>query len=212
MNRVLLTGFGAYAEETDNPSGVIARRFDGARVEGADVVGRVLPVATEEVRAVLVEAIDEIRPDVVLVTGVAPGRASPAVERVAINMRDFPIPDIDGNIPIDRPIDASGPDAYLSTLPIKAIVDGWHSAGIPGYVSNTAGTYLCNQTMYLARHLCSARAGMVHLPATPARAAAELPPPPSMSPSDLEESVRLAISVAVTHRGPDLHLGAGAIS
>ncbi|MEV0029580.1 peptidase C15 [Nocardia sp. NPDC050793] len=213
MSRVLLTGFGAYAEESDNPSGSIARRLDGGRVDGADIIGRVLPVDTEGVRAALAEAIDEIRPEVVVVTGVAPGRPSPSVERVAINVRDFPIPDINGRAPIDQPVEAGGPEAYLSTLPIKAIVDGWRAKGIPGYVSNTAGTYLCNQTFYLARHLSRARAGMVHVPATPPRAAsAALLPPPSMSLVDLEEAVRLAVSITVGHRGPDLLLGGGAIS
>ncbi|WP_280495589.1 peptidase C15, partial [Nocardia farcinica] len=189
MSRVLLTGFGAYGEERDNPSGWIARRLDGIRVDGARVAGRVLPVDTEGVRSALVAAIDEVGPEIVLVTGVAPGRPSPAVERVAINVRDFPVPDINGHTPIDLPVEPGGPEAYLSTLPIKAIVDGWRAAGIPSYVSNTAGTYLCNQTFYLARHLCAARAGMVHIPATPARAAvAGPPPPPAISPAPLEEA------------------------
>ncbi|MCU1645763.1 MAG: Pyrrolidone-carboxylate peptidase [Nocardia sp.] len=216
MNRVLVTGFGAYAEEADNPSGMIARRLDGQRIDGFEVFGSVLPVDTEEVREALAEAIESAQPTIVIVTGVAPGRTAPALERVAINMRDFPIPDIAGRTPIDEPVVPGAPAAYLSTLPIKAIVDGWRHAGIPGYVSHTAGTYLCNQTFYLARHLLresSARTGMVHIPVTPMRAVeVGAPPVPSMSLDQLEVAVRLAISITAQHAGADLRIGGGAIS
>jgi len=57
--------------------------------------------------------------------------------------------------------------------------------GIPAYVSNTAGTYLCNQTMYttlheIARRGLRARAGFVHLPLLPAMVAATGVDAPSM--------------------------------
>jgi pyroglutamyl-peptidase len=215
VRRALVTGFGVYGEETDNPSGVIARRLDGQQIDGFDVFGRVLPVDTELVREALVQAIDDVRPDVIVVTGVAPGRTAPAVERVAVNVRDFPIPDNQGRAPIDEPVEADAPAAYLSTLPVKAIVDGWRRAGLSGYVSNSAGTYLCNQAFYLARHFCrapSARVGMVHIPATPTRASFSTPPLPSAMLGDLESAVQLAVSIAVRHQGEDLRIGAGAIS
>ncbi|MGW5113167.1 pyroglutamyl-peptidase I family protein [Nocardia sp. NPDC004123] len=217
MSRVLVTGFGAYAQETDNPSGLIAQRLDGRRLDGFDVVGRVLPVDTEAVREALSAAIEFARAEVILVTGVAPGRTAPALERVAINVRDFPIPDSEGRTPVDEPVEPDAPAAYLSTLPIKAIVDGWRRAGIPGYVSNTAGTYLCNQTFYLARHLAresAARVGMLHVPVTPTRAAEAVAPQPlpSVSLDQLEAAVLLAISIAARFDGPDLPIGGGAIS
>jgi pyroglutamyl-peptidase len=153
-----------------------------------------------------------------VVTGVAPGRAAPALERVAVNVRDFPIPDVDGLNPIDEPVVDGGPDAYLSTLPVKAILARWRHDGIPGYVSNTAGAFLCNQIFYLARHLTRegpAIAGLVHIPVGPDRAArmarASLPPP-SLPLDLLEQAVGLAAVVAASHEGPDLRLAAGAIS
>ncbi|WP_420749791.1 peptidase C15 [Rhodococcus sp. O3] len=215
MSTVLVTGFGDYAEETDNPSGAIARRLDGRQVGDHRIVGSVLPVNTATVESALVSALDRARPDVVVVTGVAPGRTAPALERVALNVRDFPIPDTDGSTPIDEPVVVGGPPAYLATLPVKAVMDSWHRAGLPGYVSNTAGTYLCNQTFYLARHLTAGtevRAGMVHIPVVPARATGDTTPLPSMPLALLEQAVLVAISVSAQHDGPDLRLGAGAIS
>ncbi|WP_063017112.1 pyroglutamyl-peptidase I family protein [Nocardia nova] len=216
MIRALVTGFGSYTQETDNPSGALAQLLDGQTFDKIEVVGRVLPVDTIAVREVLTATIDAIRPKVIVATGVAPGRAAPALERVAINVRDFPIPDNQGQEPIDEPVELDGAAAYLSTLPNKAILRAWREAGIPGYLSNTAGTYLCNQTFYLARMLSEhtdARTGFVHIPVTPNRAAqSAMPPAPSMTLAQLERAVRLVVSVAARHRGPDLRIGGGAIS
>lgn len=215
MTTVLVTGFGPFAEDAANPSGIIAGRLDGTTHDGVRIAGRVLPVATEQVRALLAAAIDELRPDAVVITGVTPGRAAVAAERVAINVRDFPIGDVDGLAPVDEPIAAAGPAAYLSTLPIKAILTAWRAAGIPAFVSNTAGTYVCNQTFYLARHLTAAsgaRAGLVHIPSATPTAAAMTVPSPSLPLDVLEYAVRLAAVTAATHAGDDLRLGAGATS
>jgi pyroglutamyl-peptidase len=215
MKHVLVTGFGAYAEESQNPSGLIAERLDGHVGEGVQIHGRVLAVGTNLVEPALAAAIEEVAPDVVVITGVTPGRAAPAVERVAINVRDFPIVDVEGHMPIDEPVAADGPPAYFSTLPTKAILARWREDGIPGYLSNTAGTYVCNQTFYLARHLTRSttiRAGLVHIPSSTANAVASLPPPPALPLDVLERAVRLAALVAATHDGADLRFSAGATS
>jgi hypothetical protein len=70
---------------------------------------------------------------------------------------DFPIPDNDGSQPAGEPVVEGGPAAYFATLPIKAILVAWREAGLPGYVSNTAGTYVCNQTFYHSLHLSDLR-------------------------------------------------------
>ena len=57
--------------------------------------------------------------------------------------------------------------------------------GIPAYVSNTAGTFLCNQTLYQTLHKLAMReltvpAGFVHLPLLPAMVATSGLDQPSM--------------------------------
>jgi pyroglutamyl-peptidase len=215
MSEVLLTGFGSYAEEADNPSGAIAVRLDGWQADGVRIHGLLLPVSSGGVGTILADAIERVRPDVVLVTGVTPGRAAVAVERIAINVMDFPIPDINGLSPIDEAVVAGGPSAYFSTLPIKAILAAWRSRHIPAYVSNSAGTYVCNQTFYLARRLTDDSrtiAGLVHIPLASSNAASVGQPLPSLDFDQLEEAVRIAAVVAATHRGADARLGAGATS
>jgi pyroglutamyl-peptidase len=212
---ILVTGFSPFGEQTINPSGQIAELLNGTSIEGREVFGTVLPVATERVGSLLASAIKSIKPELVIVLGLAPGRTAPALERIAINVRDFPIEDLDGQKPVDRPIVDSGPDAYITGLPIKAILNAWRQSNVPGYISNTAGTYVCNQTFYLARHLTNVRVGLVHVPSTPesAQAAGVLSGQvPTMSLGLLEKAVRLTASTALTFEGDDLPLEAGMLS
>jgi pyroglutamyl-peptidase len=211
---VLVTGFGRYGNQTSNPSEFLARALDGQRIAGETITGVVLPVATAQVGGVLATAIGNVRPRIVIALGVAPGRTAPSLERVAINVRDFPIPDTDGAQPVDEPVVAGGPDAYLTGLPVKMVLSAWRTAGLPGYISNTAGTYVCNQVFYLVSHQARQegfRAGFIHLPALPAPDTATVPIP-SMSLEPMEEAIRAAVAVTAGHDGPDLSLVAGAVS
>lgn len=214
---VLVTGFGPFADQPVNPSGQLATQLDGGRIAGEQVFGLLLPVATDRVAAELDRALDRLDPRVVLVLGLAPGRPAPALERLAVNVRDFPVPDVDGVCSVDQPVVPGAPAAYLATLPIKAVLAAWRQAGVPGYVSNTAGTYVCNQTYYLARHRTGAtcRVGLVHLPPTPESAAANAACLPATTTLPLPvalQAVTLALQVALRHTGPDLPLAAGALS
>ncbi|MCW2873191.1 pyroglutamyl-peptidase I [Actinacidiphila oryziradicis] len=209
---VVVTGFGAFSDQSDNPSGLLARALNGQRIGENTITGVVLPVATGQIGPALATALEGLRPRLVLGLGVAPGRMAPALERVAINVRDFPVPDTENAQVVDEPVIVDGPDAYLASLPLKAILAAWRAAGLPGYVSNTAGTYLCNQLFYLLAHQGrdgGFRAGFIHLPALPTPAAA---PAPSMSLDVMEQAVRIAVDVATSHIGPDLPLESGALS
>jgi pyroglutamyl-peptidase len=97
-----------------------------------------------------------------------------SVERVAINVMDARIPDNAGAQPIDVPVIEGGPAAYFSTLPIKALVAGLKAAGFPASVSQTAGTFVCNQVFYALQHTLTGQgihSGFVHLPLLPEQAA-----------------------------------------
>lgn len=212
MKTAIVTGFGPYLEEAENPSGAIAQAIHGTEKDGVRIHGLVLPVSAGAVRALLEEEVRRLRPDVLIVTGVTRGRAAVAAERVAINVMDFPIPDVDGRAFIDEAIVDGGPAAYFSTLPIKAIAKAWRDRDIPAYVSNTAGTYLCNQTFYLACHLASSRpmrAGLVHIPLSSAHAAASPMPVPSLALETMYEAVLTAALISANHEGADLKLEGG---
>ena len=72
---------------------------------------------------------------------------------------DYAVPDNAGCQKTDEPCVPAGPAAYFATLPVRAIVERLIDAGIPAYVSDTAGTYLCNQTLYTTLHAVRGHAG-----------------------------------------------------
>jgi pyroglutamyl-peptidase len=197
---LLLTGFPRFADVERNPSEQIVSALDGATIGGIEVVGRMLPVSAERTPGAVRAAIAETAPRLTLMLGVAPGRAGLCVERTAVNLFDFPSPDNDGAQPVDVPIEPGAPVAYFATLPLRRIVEAWRAAGIPGYVSESAGLYLCNAAMYSALHATAAAgppAGFLHLPSLPDEVAAQRTPGPSMPLATQIEGVRIALEASL---------------
>ncbi|MCF6138746.1 pyroglutamyl-peptidase I [Pseudalkalibacillus berkeleyi] len=170
MKKLLLTGFEPFLDHAMNPTESIVRNLDGKRVGEFEVVGRVLPVVFDEAAPQLLTHLKEIEPDAVIALGLAAGRNKITPERVAINVNDG-VKDNAGQTPVDEVIVEGGPAAYFSTLPIRQIVDHLHEERIPTAISNSAGTYLCNNVMYLLLHELDKRdlkmpAGFIHVPAS----------------------------------------------
>jgi pyroglutamyl-peptidase len=173
---VLLTGFEPFGSHSTNPSELLVRSLEGRIVGGRLIRGRVFPVESSSLRGRLETALSEERPEFAIGLGYAPGRTALALERVSVNVLDFAIPDASGATRKNEAVRPGGPDAYLSTVPLDEIERAWTSAGVPGYVSDSAGTYLCNQWLYEALSLTSQTnptipVGFIHLPALPAQAA-----------------------------------------
>ena len=72
---------------------------------------------------------------------------------------------------MDRQVARSGSVAYWSTLPIKAIVSALREGGVEAWVSQSAGTFVCNYLFYgLMRALAktpAVRGGFIHVPYLP---------------------------------------------
>lgn len=182
---VLVTGFEPFGAHGTNPSAALATALDGARWGGLAARSAILPVHHTEACARVRSLLHDLEPAAVLHLGLAEGRARLALERVALNVMDFSIPDNAGAIVSDAPCVAGGPAAYASTLPLRPLLAALTAAGIPAYLSNTAGTYLCNQTLYTTLHEIASRglatrAGFLHLPLVPAMVAAAGVDQPSM--------------------------------
>jgi len=197
---VLVTGFEAFGGHAANPSLEVAKALDGRAVGEAVVRSAVLPVHHAETAPQVSRLLDETDPLAVVHLGLAGGRARIALERVAVNVMDYDTPDNAGYRARGEPCVAGGPAAYFATLPVAAIVATLVAEGIPAYVSNTAGTYLCNQTMYgtlhrLAQRRHPARAGFIHLPLLPAMVAAAGLEQPSMDAGLMVRAVEIALGV-----------------
>ena len=197
---LLVTGFEPFGGHPTNPSLEVAKALDGRLLGDAVVRGAVLPVHHVEAASTVVRLLDEIEPAAVVHLGLAAGRARIALERVAVNVMDYDTPDNAGYRARGEPCAAGGPAAYFATLPLDAILAAVLAEGIPACVSNSAGTYLCNQTMYttlhaLARRGHSCRAGFVHLPLLPAMVASSGLEQPSMDVGLMVRAIEVALGV-----------------
>ena len=200
---VLITGFEPFGGEKVNPSELVARSLEGRLIAGRPLAVRIFPVETRNLGERLKQAIAEESPDVIVGLGQAAGRSALAIERVAVNVLDFSQPDNGGEMRRNDGIHRGGPDARLSPFPFADIVNSWRENGIPGYVSNSAGTYICNQLLYEALALaeqCSPPivAGFVHVPYLPAQAAVLGPEStPSMSLELMKRGIEILIETVV---------------
>lgn len=219
MLRILITGFEPFGGQSLNPSWEVARALNGLTLEGAQVVSVQLPCVFVKALPALQLALVQHRPDIVLALGQAEGRCDFSVERVAINVMDARIADNAGAQPIDVPVVAGAPAAYFSTLPIKALVTGLRAGGFPASVSQTAGTFVCNQVFYALQHALAGQgvhSGFVHLPLLPEQAAHWKGPSLPSWPAQLQiAAARHALTVLVAHRQQglgDVALGGGTLN
>lgn len=184
--KLLLTGFEPFGNSPLNPSEEVVHQLAQQEIEGVELLTVILPVERFTGPDTLIRTYISAQPDVVLSLGEAGGITAVTIERVAINLLDFSISDNGGHLVTDKPINADGPPAYFATLPTRPMVNALTEAGIPAQLSNSAGTFLCNQVMYemlhyIHKHQLKTPAGFVHLPQLPQQTAGKNYPLPSMS-------------------------------
>ncbi len=196
--RLLLSGFEPFGGSDLNPSQAIVEALAAQPISGVDLRTIVLPVESDVAPDRLLDAWRAHDSDTIVMLGEAAGRAAITPEAVAINLRDFELPDNAGRSIIDQPVVLGGPAAHFATLPIHRLVERIRSLGIPAHRSLTAGTYLCNELSYrmlheIARIGSPTRAGFVHVPRLPAQCVDRTPPHPSMSLDTMTLAIRTII-------------------
>jgi pyroglutamyl-peptidase len=165
-----LQGFGPFGPHAVNPSERVVQDVAAEYPrDRAVIIPHVLTTSRPGVDPIPTLLAHD-RPAAWIGVGLAAGRAALAVERVAVNLADYRIPDEAGQQLRDHPIAPDGPVAYWSTLPVRRIEAVWRARDIPGYVSYSAGTFLCNHAFFLARHAAEHLdpqpwVGFIHIPA-----------------------------------------------
>jgi pyroglutamyl-peptidase len=207
---VLLTGF----EPNDdgiNASEVVVRSLCGTTpTELRDfqdlVCCCIMPGDTDALKNALGRAIAEYQPSDCVFIGQAHGRTQITIERLATNLRDFRVPDRQGNQPRAQAIEADGPAAYWSTFPnIDTLAGLLATRGIPAVPSNHAGNHLCNQLLYHGLHWAATQAsppvrvGFVHIPALPTQNLERWSDLPSMSLDMTRSGIALIIRALLEH-------------
>lgn len=173
--RILLTGFEPFGGSLTNPSSQVVRLIEAAVPHGVALTTSILPVATPDAAEEVLCLLRSFQPEAVVLLGESSRATAITLERVAINLRDYRIPDNRGESMIDQRVIDGGPDAYFATLPLRDLECAIRAGGIPVELSLSAGSYLCNEVMYAALHACATRGlripvGFVHLPRLPEQA------------------------------------------
>ncbi len=211
--KVLVTGFMPFGGEAVNPSWEIVKALPDV-MGGARLAKLRVPVEFGKAIDAVTQAIDRVKPDVVICFGQAGGRSRMSVERVAINIDDARIPDNAGAMRIDHPIIENGAAAYFCNVPIKAMVAAMTKAGVPAEVSNSAGTYVCNHLIYGVLHHIAVRrlpvrGGFIHVPFSESQIL-DKPDTPAMALATMIAGAKAAVSAAI-RRKADLKLVGGSL-
>ena len=163
--KTLVTGFEPFGGSDRNPSAELITRLEG------EAITVVLPVEFEAVRKLVPDLLAEHHPTHVVCLGLSGCATGLTLERVAINLIDARIPDNAGDQPVDRPVIPGAPAARFATLPVKAMLRALQASGVPGELSLSAGSYVCNALLYLMLHEAAALpreirplCGFIHVP------------------------------------------------
>lgn len=203
--KIVVTGFEPWEHGIENPTLQVLDHLHAANdIDGELTLVR-LPVESDRIADITSKTLDEVKPDLWISLGLAAGLSVIAVERIAANVMDFPVPDNVGVQHGGEPVFTDGPAAHMATLPVKLITEQLREGGIPAKISNSPSTYLCNQMMYTVLHLIAkkgmkTRAGFIHVPAHPRLAALQRYPlteMPSMSVELMAQAVKSAISISI---------------
>lgn len=189
--KLLITGFDSFGKNAINPSWEAVRSLP-------DTVGNFtlcklqIPTIFGKAADLVLEAATDFRPDVIICVGLAGGRESVTPERIAVNIRDARIPDNAGFQPQGEFVIPEGPAAYFATVPVSDMVTAIRANGIPGAVSNSAGTFVCNDILYTLLHYyhkTATKVGFIHVPYLPEQGA------PSMALDQIVNALTAAICV-----------------
>lgn len=202
--KILVTGFDPFGTDEINPAIEAVKKLPDT-ISGAEIIKVEIPTIFNKCAEVVHQAIIDYKPDYVLDIGQAGGRSALTPERVAINFDDGRIKDNAGYQPLNQTIHADGQNAYFTQLPVKAMTQAIIEAGIPSYVSTTAGTYVCNHIMYQVQYMIDKefpdlKAGFIHIPFLPNQVL-KRPNTPCLSLADDIKGITAAIKAIVERDG-----------
>ncbi|WP_226677852.1 pyroglutamyl-peptidase I [Mesobacillus jeotgali] len=204
--KILISGFEPFGKMKINPTEELLLEAEKFEIENVEISTILLPVNYDECAEELIRKMDDFQPDVVISCGLAVGRTAITPERIGINIKDTgsgdPYPDNKGQIPTDEMIDEDGPDGLFATLPNRLIEKNLKEMDIPAAVSNSAGTFICNNTLYavlnhIRKNNLHIKAGFIHFPASTKMSAIN-PSLPSLPQETMAEALKVIVETCVT--------------
>lgn len=177
MKKFLITGFDPFGGANINPSWEAVRQLPD-QIGDCVLCKLEIPTVFKKAAETILSIANDFAPDAILCIGQAGGRSAITPERIAVNIQDARIPDNAGNQPNGERIAIDGPAAYFSTLSPEIMCDAIRNAGMDATISNSAGAFVCNDTLYrLLHHYAGTpvRVGFIHIPYLPEQGTPSLP-------------------------------------
>ena len=187
--KLLITGFDPFGGGKINPSWEAVKLLP-ERVGEYQIHKLAIPTIFGTAAEMILAQAQQLHPNVIISVGLAGGRDAVTPERIAVNIRDARIADNQGAQPQGDRIAQDGPAAYFSTLPVEQIAERIRKKDIRATVSNTAGTFVCNDVLYTLLHRfdgTAVRVGFIHVPYLPAQGT------PNMELTDIVKALTAAI-------------------
>jgi pyroglutamyl-peptidase len=150
--RILITGFGPFPGAPFNPTMPLVKRLTQLRrpaLDGVMLTGHVFDVTYQTVDRELPELIAQLRPQALLMFGLATRTAHLRIETRARNAVSTRFPDAAGHLARKASI-VRGADAMPFGLHAASLLHAARATGIDARLSRDAGAYLCNYLSWRA--------------------------------------------------------------
>jgi len=161
---ILLTAFETFGGNASNITQEVIQELP--EQIGEHLLNKVvLPVSFRRAPVVLRKAIEQQKPDFVLMLGQCKDSDTIRLERYAHNMMDSRLGDNDHYCPTEKIIYPDAPPALIvtTTIPLGSMIEVLQDEGLPVSISTSAGLYVCNRVYYEALYL-GQKALFVHIP------------------------------------------------
>jgi pyroglutamyl-peptidase len=165
--RLLVCGFGSFPAAPRNPSALVIEALAAAGWSPSDVETDYLslPVSWTHSTDLILDALRARPADAVLVVGVATSADAFRVETLGRNRASRSLGDADGQLWTRPVISPDGAGVIAATAPSQEVLDGLLQANLPARLSDDAGDYLCNFTLYsLLATQAAPVVGFLHVP------------------------------------------------
>jgi pyroglutamyl-peptidase len=167
--RLLVTGFGPFPGAAANPTAALIEDLRGecpGSLAASALRAAVLPTDYRKSWPILRRLIGRFEPNVIVHFGLSRRAEAVHVERLARKACRSDLLDAVGFAPPSGLVCRAGPESLVSTLPVNAIVAMLRREGIPAAISEDAGAYVCNATLYRSLRAAPAgrMVGFVHVP------------------------------------------------
>ena len=156
---ILLTAFKPFNNRKHNASLEVLNRLDTS----SNVFKAYLEVDLKRTISDFNNALNDSKPDMIIMLGEAGHSEYIEIEKVAHNVLDFKIEDNMGYKPQGLKIALDMPDSLHTSLDIEKLLNHLKEQGFKVKESNDAGTFICNYLYYNAL-LINENSLFIHLP------------------------------------------------